>query len=366
MTGARAGWSGRLLRAIALGAATACAAGAAALAPASAAGSITVTATQQGNDIVVSWTPVPESEWPPSNAGGPWTMQQYWVSAWDVNQPRPRLYYYCDGSVRTEGSTGLPVTEGNSCTLRNLPLGRTYNVFVGSRVSNPGGHTNSAGSGDLSAQGGITLCCTVPSSPRDVQLVDRGSGTLAAVWSAPADTGGSLAVEYAVTLDPGGLECRSRTTECAFTGLQGGLRYSTSVRAINQAGTSEPGISAAVTLRAPPVSAPRSVKAAVAGNGLRVTWVPPRLSRGQAVARFVARATPSGRSCATTTRTCAITGLDEGRTYTVVVTAHESDGRRATSRASRPVTIPLAKPARPAEAEPPAPAETPKPSAPLS
>ena len=336
------------------------------VAPASAAGSITVTATQQGSDILVSWTPVPEADWPPSNAGGPWTQQQYWVSAWDMNQARPRLSYYCDGSVRTEGSTGLPVTDGNSCTLRNLPLGRTYNVFVGSRVSNPGGFTNSAGSGDLSAQGGITLCCTVPSSPRDIQLVERGSGTLVAVWSAPNEKGAAAALEYRVTLDPGGRECRSQTTECVFPGVQSGRVYSASVRATNEAGTSEPAVSPAITLRAPPVSAPRSVRASATGDSLRVAWSAPRLSSGQTIARFVARATPSGKSCATTTTRCTITGLGEGRTYTVVVTAVQSDGQRAASRASRPATIPTARVPNPEPSQPTVVTETEKPAAPLS
>lgn len=327
---------------------------------------VTVTATQQGSDVLVTWTPVPESQWPPSNLGGPWTEQMFFVSAYDMNAQGKRVYYYCNGTSALEGSTGHPVSQGTSCVLRNLPLGRTYNVGVASRVSNAGGHTGQAGRGDLWNQGGITLCCSVPSAPRDVRLVDAGRNALNAVWSPSAESGGAASLSYVVTISPGAQECTTALLECHFTGLTSGVSYTVSARAVNQAGQSTAAESTAVQLRPPPVSAPRAVKVTLAATGLRVSWTPPRPVAGQRIARYVVKATPTGRTCTTTKTACTVAGLAAGRTYTVTVSAVDTDGVRVTSAASRPVTVPVAKKPRPAVAPSAPQQEAAKPIVPVS
>lgn len=319
---------------------------------------ITVTAAQEGTDLVVSWTPVPPAKLPPSNAGGPWTAQVYYVWAWDMSNPTPDLYYLCDGTTRRPGQAGFPRTTETRCVMRQLPMGRTYNVFVRSWVYNDGTNTGMAGWGDLWAQGGVTMCCSIPSPPRDVRLIEAGRGAVSAVWSPSAETGGAASVTYAVTLNPGGRPCATSGTECLFSGLDAGVAFSASVRALNQAGSSEPVSSTAIELRPPPVSAPRDVKVTPAPAGLRVSWSSPRLASGQKVARYVAKATPTGRSCTTRRTSCTITGLGQGRTYTVTVTLLDTAGGRAASSASRSVTMPVATQPRPVQA-PAAPAKAP-------
>lgn len=328
---------------------------------------ITVTATQQGSDLAVSWTPVPQSQWPPSNTGGPWTGQVYFVSAWDMNAPGPRLVHFCNGTSALATATGQPRTTETNCVLRNLPLGKTYNVFVRSWVFNSGSNTGMAGWGDLWERGGITLCCSVPSSPRDLQVVESGSNALTAAWSPPAENGGASTVSYVATLNPGAQVCTTTATECRYTDLKPGVAYSVSLLSMNDAGRSAQVESAVATLRPPPLSAPRAVSVTAAAKSLRVTWSSPPRATGQVISRYIAKATPTGKSCATTKTSCTIAGVPGGRTYTVTVTLVSGDGVRTTSSASKPVTTPaIRKPIpRPAPAAP-APEEAAKPAAPVS
>ena len=326
---------------------------------------ITVTATQQGTDLFVSWTPVPPAQWPSSNLGGPWNAQSYYVSAWDMKATGKKLLYFCNGTTALETATGQPATAETSCVFRNLPLGKTYNVTVRSRVANASMNV-AAGFGDLWDRGGITLCCTVPSEPRDLRLVESGSSSLTAVWSPPVEVGGGSSVSYAATLSPSAQECTTSTTECRFTGLQPGVPYVVNVAAVNDAGRSAQAQSAATTLKPPPLGAPRAVRVAAAANGLRVSWSPPPRAAGQMISRYIAKATPTGKSCTTTKTSCTIDGVPGGRTYTVTVTLVGGDGAQATSSAAKPVTTPvISKPVpRPVPA-PPA-QEAAKPAAPVS
>ena len=71
-----------------------------------------------------------------------------------------------------------------------------------------------------------------------------------------------------------------------------------------------------------PPSAPTAVSARAGNKQAKISWS----SSGQAGVTYVARATPGNASCTTTTTTCTISGLTNGKTYAVTVTVTNSAG----------------------------------------
>lgn len=82
------------------------------------------------------------------------------------------------------------------------------------------------------------------------------------------------------------------------------------------------GFAAATT----PPSAPRSVTTARKVRGLQVSWQTPLTSGSSAVTTYRATASPGGRTCQATAprRTCLLSGLTPGQSYTVAVEARNA------------------------------------------
>ncbi len=97
-------------------------------------------------------------------------------------------------------------------------------------------------------------------------------------------------------------------------------------------------LAAGYTYIASAPSLPRFVSA-VAGNA-RVTasWLDPESDGGSPVTGYTAKASPGGQTCSTVNLTCVITGLSNGTSYTVTVTAANTYGRSTTSQPSTAVT----------------------------
>ena len=86
-----------------------------------------------------------------------------------------------------------------------------------------------------------------------------------------------------------------------------------------------------------PPSAPRNVVATRNGSGsISVTWEAPSSNGGAAVTGYKATVSPGGQSCESTALSCTITGLTNGTSYSVTLTATNSVG---TSGASTAVTL---------------------------
>lgn len=102
---------------------------------------------------------------------------------------------------------------------------------------------------------------------------------------------------------------------------------------------------------------PRSVKVAVTGTAVRVSWRAP----GDLPSRteFVATARPGGKRCVTTESTCTITGLQRGTRYRVQVVTRNANGASAAAR-SRSVLIPTIAAPAPRPAPAPAPPQKPQ------
>jgi hypothetical protein len=89
---------------------------------------------------------------------------------------------------------------------------------------------------------------------------------------------------------------------------------------------------------------PSNVVARPAPRELHVTWLP-GADGGAAITSYTATAAPGGASCTSRRSSCAISGLDDGTRYTVVVTAtneHGTSFASAPSPGAVPGTVPTA------------------------
>lgn len=87
-----------------------------------------------------------------------------------------------------------------------------------------------------------------------------------------------------------------------------------------------------------PPGPPLNVVATAGDASLEATWSPPADPGSFPVTHYQASASPGGRSCLATTLSCAITGLANGTTYTVTVTALSGAGWSVPSAPSNAVT----------------------------
>lgn len=84
---------------------------------------------------------------------------------------------------------------------------------------------------------------------------------------------------------------------------------------------------------------PQAVQATAGDKAATVSWSAPSYSSGALMAvEYVVVASPGGASCSSVARSCTVTGLRNGRSYTFTVVAHDSAGASApaTSNAVTP------------------------------
>jgi hypothetical protein len=70
-----------------------------------------------------------------------------------------------------------------------------------------------------------------------------------------------------------------------------------------------------------------------------VSWTAPTLNGGRPITLYTVSASPGGRTCTSTARSCTVTGLSNSSTYTFTVTATNNVGTGDPSDASAPVTV---------------------------
>jgi len=82
---------------------------------------------------------------------------------------------------------------------------------------------------------------------------------------------------------------------------------------------------------------PTGVSVTPADSSATVTWVAPQETGGSSISSYLATAQPGGATCTTTDVTCTISGLSNGTTYSITVTATNAAG--LTSASSAPVSV---------------------------
>ena len=92
--------------------------------------------------------------------------------------------------------------------------------------------------------------------------------------------------------------------------------------------------------------APTGVSASAGQTWVRVTWQPPANDGGDPVTRYEVTASPGGGSCTTTGTSCAVTGLEPGRSYSLSVRAGNvvGLGNPSTQVSAVPTATPTAGP----------------------
>ena len=235
-----------------------------------------------------------------------------------------------------------------TCVITGLSNGTQYTFSVTA--------TNSIGTSQASVASASATPATVPGAPAGPatsltpKATTTGSRTVVVEWSAPKSGDGGVPIQgYLVVSDPATDRCyasSSTATSCTFTWLANATSYKFRVMAFNVMGVSAGSLeTAAVT----PVSVP-DAPTNVVGTSFElskstVSWSVP-FDNGRPITKYTVTANPDGKTCTTTGATsCVVTGLDNGTSYSFVVTATNSNGTSEDSAAyfgALPATVPTA------------------------
>ncbi len=232
------------------------------------------------------------------------------------------------------GKTYLGNT-GSGGVLTFTDTGLTNGVTYYYQVAAVNSYGEGPRSAEISARPAVSL-----SAPRDLQ-VTAGDSQATLSWTVPSSIGENPIDYYIVYQD--GVDVRHPTaTSATITGLNNGQAYSYAVAAHNSAG-SGPSTSAVI---ANPVTSktvpdvPTGVTA-VPGNGqAMLSWTAPINNGGAAIDYYLVLVDGIARTDHYITTSATITGLTNGRQYSLTVSAHNIIG---TSMQSGAVTAtPLA------------------------
>jgi len=174
------------------------------------------------------------------------------------------------------------------------------------------------------------------------------SGGGAFVHFTPPSTDGGLTVTGYTVLESSGGPYSVATSPactgspCAVTGLTSGTTYTFEVEAVNGVGAGPASApSNAVTPYTVPPAAPLLIKAKADNKKIKVTWMAPTFDGGSAITKYTASAARGSKAFTCSSRTgpsCTITGLKNGKRYTVSVVATNPAGNSAPSnrKAAKP------------------------------
>ena len=232
-------------------------------------------------------------------------------------------------TAAASGATSVSCTSTSStCRLSGLTAGTTYSITVAA--------TNAAGSGASSAAKAIAPG-VVPSAPGTPTMV-AGNGEILVSWTAPSDNGGLAISKYTVTSTPESKTCSPTGAElsCVVTGLTIGTKYTFTVSATNDAGTTASTASAAIAPKLPWEYVP--VFASVVPGNMKVDlqWTEARVvgtAPAGYFAGYVVKDASGAVVCTTTALKCTVSKLKNATkvTYTVEATTIADSSEVATS-----------------------------------
>ncbi len=271
----------------------------------------------------------------PGNA----TLSVSWSAPADNGSAITGYYVTADDGVDTPSTCNSDAST-TTCVVTGLTNATAYAVTVTA--------TNDIGTSDPSSSVSGTPAAQAPSTVSGV-LVTSGAESASVSWSAPSDDGASI-TGYFVTADngtdtPTTCDVNGTTLSCNLRGLTNGIEYSITVTATNGAGTSSASIPVSVTPAAAP-DAPTAVSVVASDGALSVSWSAPSTNgatiSGYAVNVVHGSDTPFTCSAAGTASSCEVSGLVNGTTYAITVTATNSAGvsSPSTSIDGTPATTP--------------------------
>jgi len=94
------------------------------------------------------------------------------------------------------------------------------------------------------------------------------------------------------------------------------------------------GVADAKAIRPKKPGAPTSLLVTPINTGVKASWSPPVSDGGSAIIGYVVTAAPGNRTCTTAATTCTVSGLTNGKRYTVKVRAANSVGLGRTAEAT--------------------------------
>ena len=292
------------------------------------------TSTSTPSTPAVSVTPVGPPPAPGTPVAVPGNTQATVTWTAPISNGGSAISGYTVTSTTTANSCTATVTL--SCTVTGLTNGRTYAFRVVAR--------NASGAGTQSAASNSVIPGVIPGAPTTV-VATAGNASATVTWKAPTSNGGSPILRYVVTSTPGSVTCTTAngtTLSCVVSGLTNGTAYTFKVVAVNGIGSGPASTASNSVTPSLPPNVPTNV-IAVAGNAqATVSWTPAATITTPIVS-YTASAIPAGRrtTCTTpnsSTHTCTITGLTNGRSYTFTVVANFARGSSAASTPSNAVT----------------------------
>lgn len=294
----------------------------------------TVTATNVAGTSVAS--PASASSIPRTKPSAPGSFLATYGNTtvtltWDAptsNGGLPITSYKVTTVGSTKTCTALEPTR--VCTITGLVNGTSYTFSATA--------TNEAGLVSVASASSVAVPKTTPGIPRSVSLTASNT-SIKVNWVAPTSNGGSAITTYRATTTPGSFSCTSSGTTCTIPDLVNGTSYSVKVAAYNVVGA---GIESSALTAEPNVvpDAPTGIYLETYPARLYVSWTAPTPNGGTPVLVYRATATPGNSYCevAAPTTYCDITGLVNGTSYTVKVSAKNALGTGTESVSSSVAT----------------------------
>ncbi len=241
------------------------------------------------------------------------------------------------------GYTVVSNPDGRTCAWSTGPLACTVSSLTnGTAYSFTATATNGRGTGPASNPSNSVAPAGLPGKPTGV-AASPWDGAAIVTWAA-APTNGSPVIGYTVASNPDGRTCAWSTgpLACTVSSLTNGTAYSFTVTATNGVGTgsaSDPSTPVTPTAATSP-DAPTGVQAVGGSGSAIVSWSAATPNRSPII-HYTATASPGGRTCTWSSGalSCLITGLADGATYGITVTATNGVGEGPASSPAVSVTV---------------------------